>query len=335
MTVVGSGLGGFCGFAAESTYGTYVAPDHFYKVTQAQVNKVMPPVVGAGIAAGQAVQSADWRVYPTQAATGSVTMEIPTHDLGLILQHIMGGSATPSQVSETDAYLQTHALTATILGKSLSMQVATPDRGGTQHAWSLSGGKITSATFACNNKEIATLALEIDGQLLSDSQTAATPSYTAGTLPYHGGQLAVKLGTHGSEAAVVGVRGISAQIQRPINADDPYYFGAATAGTKAEPETNDFIQISGSLDIDLSTKSDFIDRFTAGTDTSMVLVWTGGLADTGENYFLEIDLPATFFDGDVPSLDGPGVTAVSVPFSCLYDGTNASTIKYQSTDDSI
>lgn len=334
--MIGSGLGGSLGVAAETpgSYGTYSAPTRFYKVTKAELKKVKNIVQGGGLAAGQFVQDGARRTVASQAATASLEMEFGTKGFGLLLQHIMGGSAAPVQQVATTAYLQTHAL-ADNYGKSLTMQAGLPDRGGVVHPYTLKGGKVTSATFACAVNSNLTLAVEADGQVLSEVETLVAPSFPTGVSLFPSMQMAVKLGTFGAEALVSGVKGVSVQVERGQQTD-AFYAGATIPGTKAEPVTNDWVKVSGSIDIDYVNKADFIDRFASDSSTSMVISWTG--ANIASTYFngLTLTLPMTFFEGDTPGLEGPDVLGVSVPFTTQFDLTNAPiTASYMSTDTAL
>jgi hypothetical protein len=333
---IGSGLGGSLGVAPETpgSYGTYSAPNHFYKPTKAEVKKVKNIVQGAGIAAGQLVEDGARRTVASQAATASLEMDFTTKTMGLLLQHIFGPTVTPVQQVATAAYLQTHALGDNI-GKSLTCQVGLPDRAGTVHPYTLKGGKITSATFACAVNSNLSLALEVDGQLLSEVETLAAPSFATGAGLFPSLQMDVKLGTYGAEAHVTGVKGISLQIARGQQVD-AFYAGATVPGTKAEPVTNAFVNVSGSIDIDYVNKADFIDRFASDASTSMVISWTGAIIASTYPFSLTLTCPMTFFDGDTPGLEGPDVLGVSVPFTAQFDQTNAPvSAQYMSTDITI
>jgi hypothetical protein len=57
--------------------------------------------------------------------------------------------------------------------------------------------------------------LEADFQKYSEAESLAAVSYTTGTIPFHFGQLNVKVGaTTGAAASVSGVTGVSCKIER-------------------------------------------------------------------------------------------------------------------------
>lgn len=127
---IGSGLAAQIGFAAESTYGTYVAPTRFLEFNKADLKKVKNTVQGGGLAAGRFAQLGSRRAVTSEAAAGSVEMEVINKGFGLLLAHLLGSSATAVQQGGSTAYLQAHTL-GDNFGKSLTTQVGVPDLTGT------------------------------------------------------------------------------------------------------------------------------------------------------------------------------------------------------------
>lgn len=329
---VGSGLGASLGFAPETTYGTYVAPSRWHQVNKAELKKVKNVVQGGGLAAGQLVQRGAQRVVPTEGGTGSFELEVSRTKMGVLLQHLMGSSAAPAQQAATAAYLQTHVLGDTV-GKYLTAQVGIPDRAGTVRPMTGKGGKIVSAEFSSTMDSLLTMALEMDFQKLSEVETLATPSYVE-AIPFHFGQKTVKVGaSYGAEVSVSGVRNASVKIDRNLDTEG-YYAGAA--GLKGEPIANDWVGVSGSLEVDFMNKTDFLDRFHADTGFSMVVEWVGPIIASTYAYTLRFKLPQVFLNGDTPSVDGPDVVKGTFPWVAQYDGTNpVVTVEYMSTDTTV
>jgi len=328
--VVGSGIATSLGFAAESTYGTYVAPSKFVQFNSEDMKKVRAYIQGGGLASGLMAKLGARRVFPTEAAAGTVTMEVTNKGLGVLFAHLMGSSTAPVQQTSTAAYLQTHAF-GDNAGKSLTVQEAVADTTGTNRVQTFKGGKILSAEFSCTADAVLTSAFEFDFMRYSEVETLAAPSYAAAT-PFHFGQMNVKLGNYGSEASVSGVKGVTCKIERP-HAVDRYYAGAAIPGTKAEPLMNGDAAVTGTIDIDFVNKADFVDRFHGDTSTSVVLEWVGPIIASTFAQTFRIRLPMVFFTGDTPAVDSEDIIGISVPFEAQLDGTNPlATIEYMTTD---
>ncbi|MCF6376899.1 phage tail tube protein [Nocardioides KLBMP 9356] len=328
---VGSGIGSSVGLAAESAYGTYAAPTRFIEARSFNVKKVQNTAPQSGVAAGR--PAAVDEVVTTTAATGQIQADVLRKGFGLLLAQLMGSSATPVQQGATAAYLQTHVL-GDNFGKSLTMQAGLPNVGGTVIPITATGCKITQAEFSCAVDGILGATFDFDGKTWTDAQALTAPSYTAANAPFHFGEMSVKLGTYGSEAAVQGVRSVSLTIARP---QDTGRFYAGNAGAKAEPVWNDFAAVSGTLEVDLVNKADFLDRFTGHTSTSLVLEWVGATAIATSYYpTLRFSVPKVYFNGDVPEVGGPDVLKASIPFTAFYDTTNGLvSAAYISTDTAL
>lgn len=330
---IGSGLAGSVGLAEESDYGVYTAPTlHLAPSGAVALKKTMNTVQGGGIAAGRMVRDGSRRVVVSEAAGGTVPFEVTKKKMGLLLRHIFGSTASPVQQAATTAYLQSHSL-GDNFGHSLGVQVGVPDRTGTVHPYSFLGGKVTQAEFACAAGGLLTVNLTLDCAQVVEDETLASPSYTTGMKPFHFREMTVKLGSYGSEAAISGVKGFTLTIERP---QDVEAFYAGADGIKDEPVMNEFVGISGSLDMDFVDKTEVADLFAADTSTSMVIEFVG--ANIASTYYetFSLRVPMTFFNGDTPSVDGPGIVAGSNAFEGQNDLSHAAvSCTYMSVDTTI
>lgn len=329
---IGSGLAASIGFAAESTYGTYVAPTRFLEYIKADLKKKKNVVQGGGLAAGRIAQLGSRRVVTSESVEGGFELEVANKGMGLLLAHLLGSSATPVQQGATAAYLQAHTVGDNI-GKSLTIQHGVPDLTGTVRPFTFKGCKLSGAEFSCKVGELLTMSLDVDGRQASEVETLVAASLATGVAPFHWAQMSVKLGTFGAEAAVSGVKGFSVKFDRGM-ASERFYAGAG--GLKAEPIMNDFLKVSGSIEVDLVNKADFADRFAADSATSLVIEFVGPLIAPTYYQTFRIKLPMVFFDGDTPTVDGPDVTSGGYPFVAQLDGTNPLvSIDYISTDTTL
>jgi hypothetical protein len=329
---VGSGIGASFGVSAETTYGTYVAPSRFFEARSFNIKKVQNVQPLSGIAAGRPAPAEE--VVTTTAATANMQADVTRKGWGLMLAHLMGSSATPVQQAATAAYLQTHAL-GDNFGKYLTLQAGLSNTSGTVIPVTSLGSKITSAEFSCGVDELLQSTFEFDGRSYADTTpTLAAPSYSTANTPFHFGEMALKLGTFNSEAAVQGVRKVTVNVGR---GQDTGRFYAGNSGLKSEPIWNEYAMITGSVEVDLVNKADFLDRYTGHTSTSLVWEFVGPTA-IASTYFptFRITLPKVYFNGDVPEVGGPDVLKSTIPFTAFYDPTNGlATSQYMSTDTAI
>jgi len=329
---IASGLAAQIGVAAESTYGTYVAPTRFLEYNKADLKKKKNVVQGGGLAAGQIAQLGSRRVVTSVSVEGGFELEVANKGMGLLLAHLLGSSATPVQQGATAAYLQAHTVGDNI-GKSLTIQHGVPDLTGTVRPFTFKGCKLSGAELSCKVDELLTMSLDVDGRQASEVETLVAASLATGVAPFHWAQMSVKLGAFGAEAAVSGVKGFSVKFDRGM-ASERFYAGAG--GLKAEPVMNDWLKVSGSLDVDLVDKADFADRFAADSATSLVIEFVGPLIASTYYQTFRIKVPMVFFDGDTPTVDGPDVTSGGYSFVAQLDGTNPLvSIDYISTDTTL
>ncbi|MEU1122129.1 phage tail tube protein [Streptomyces sp. NPDC005899] len=323
---IGSGLGAQVGIAAETTYGTFVAPAKFIEFTKESLQLKKTTAQSAGIAAGRLVPLSSRRVVTQRQASGSLEMEVTNKAMGVLLQSLMGTTVTPAQQAATSAYLQTHILADTA-GKSLTIQKGVPLTTGVVTRKNFLGCKVISAEFSCEVGGMLTASFEIDSKDVEETSVLASASYPA-MAPFHFGQMSLKTGVYASEVARNGVRKVSIKIERP-QATERFYAGAA--GLKAEPIANDQVKITGSIEMDyVDTILD--DLHTSDAATALVWDFTGPLIAATHFERFTIKLPAIRFDDAPPTVEGFDVVKPTLSFTGLYDGTNPTVIEYMSTD---
>jgi hypothetical protein len=323
---IGSGLGAQVGIAAESAYGTYVAPTKFIEFTKESILLKKTTAQSMGIAAGRLLAMSSRRVVTQRQAAGSLDMEVTTKAMGILLQTLMGTTVTPVQQATTDAYLQTHLLVDTA-GKSLTIQKGVPLTTGVVTRKNFLGCKIVSAEFSCEVGGMLTASFEIDSKDCEETSVLATASYPT-MAPFHFGQMSLKTGPYGTEVARDGIRKVSIKIERPM-ATERFYAGAS--GTKAEPISNDQVKVTGSIEMDYV--DNVLDNLhTSDAATSLVWAFTGAEIAPTYNERLTVKLPAIRFDDAPPAVEGFDVVKPTLSFTGLYDGTNPLAIEYMSTD---
>ncbi|MEU6098950.1 phage tail tube protein [Streptomyces sp. NPDC047079] len=326
---IGSGLGAQLGIAAETTYGTYVAPARFVEFTKESLVLKKTTAQSAGIAAGRLLPMSSRRVLTRKEVSGSIDLEVANKGMGLFFQALMGTTVTPVQQTSTTAYLQTHTL-ASVAGKSLTIQKGVPLTTGTVTDKTFLGCKVTSGEFACEVGGMLTSAYEVDGRDCDEGQTLAVASY-ANQSPFHFGQMALKTGTFGAETALDGIRKVSVKIERP---QDVERFYANASALKKEPIENDQVKITGTLETDyVATTLD--DLYTSDAATSLVWEFVGPIIASTFAETFRITLPAVKLDEGPPTVDGFGVVKPTFNFTGLYDGTNLPKIEYMSTDTTV
>jgi hypothetical protein len=326
-----SGLGGQVGFAAESTYGTYVAPNKFIE-GHANMKDESSYIVGGDVAAGRMQKLGSRRVKTAYGASGTFSAEVANKGMGPLLQALMGTSVTPVIIGAGPGYTQTHTF-ADPFGKSLTVQEGLPDlSAGTVRPYSFLGCKVMSAEFSCAIGELLTAEWNLDSREVVESESLVAASYPVGLAPFNWVQSAVKIGaTVGAAASVSGITGVKVNINRNSKTDRNY---VGSGGRKAEPVLNDWQEISGTLDADFLDKTVLADRYHGGTGFALVWEFIGPALGAAFETF-RITLPQCFFTGETPELEGPDVISGSFDFEASYDGATQPSIVYISSDTTL
>ena len=328
MSPIAGGLGGAVGIAAETTYGTWVAPSRWLEVRNFKMQNQPHIAQGTGLASGRLVDLGSRRSKVWADAKGTMELEFLNQGMALLLQHIMGSNATLTQIGTTPAYTLTTNLGAPDSQNYLSMQSLVPDTAGAIKQQNFHGCKLQKATWTADEMNPLMLALDVDAQQWTNAEAAGTPSYTSNTRIFTANNMAFKVGAFGSEATVDGVRKMTCTIERGLRTDRMYLGNAV----KAEPTTNAVIKITGSADVDLTTanKSILWDLFnTQAAVPSIVMQFLGNtITGSASTDTLTLNPTDVFIDsGGTPELDGPDITTTTLNWTGLIDANNDAALK--------
>lgn len=322
---LGTGLGGSVGIAAETTYGTWVAPTRWLEVHNAKIQENVHTIQGTGLANGRFVDLGSRRAITYKDASGSMELEWLNQGMALLLKNIMGSNATLTQIGSTAAYQMSCNLGVPDNQNYLSLQALIPSAQGTITPENFHGCKIKKATWTIDMSTPLTLALDVDSQTKDETQTAGTPTYTSNSRTFTYTGMVFKVGTLGSEAAVDAVKKMSITIERTLKTDR-IYMGQTV---KEEPLSNGLVKITGSVDVDLTDANKAILWDIYHTQTavpSIVMSCVGNqIGTSGSNDTFTINPTDVYIDtGGTPELDGPDEVTATMNFSGLIDANNDS-----------
>lgn len=320
-----SGISGSFGYGAETTWGTYKAPDHFVDVLSESLALQVSHIESKGIRAGNKVLRSDRQVLNTMGASGSVSFEVASKGFGLLLKHALGAQSSATAAGGTTAKTYTSTL-GDPYGLGLSMQVGRPDNSGTVRVFSYTGCKITDAEWKNSVDGLLEMTVGVDAQAETTAQSLASPSYASSSelLSFVGG--AVTIG--GSTVATVS--DVSVKVATALKTDRRFIHSSTN---KSEPIQNGLVAITGAMTTEFESLTAY-NRYVAGTTAAVVCTWTGLTALEGTIYpALSITLPVTRFDGTTPNLNGEDMLSLSLPFTVLYDGSQEPiTVAYTTLD---
>lgn len=301
-----SGIAGQLGLAAESTYGTFVAPARWFEFTEETLELDRERIESQGIRAGRRVLHR-W-AQGIQRVNGDITMELAAQGFGIIFQHIFGGLVT------TGSNPYTHTCTpGDLAGKSLSIQVGRPDIGGTVRAFSYLGCKIATAEIAAAVNEYAMLTLGIYGAHEDTGQSLGTASYPATLSPF--------VFTHGSVTLAgsgFDVKEFSLAIDNGL-ATDRHFIRGTTPERPKEPLEQARRSYTGQLLGDFTDLTAY-NRFVNGTEAALVLAFNAGAS-------AQLTITTNVrYDGETPKNGGEELLEQPLPFKALSGTSDAAAI---------
>ena len=295
-----AGFAGQFGIKTEVTPGTAVTVDQFIPVNKAPFKQDIPRFNSAAIQAGR-FTTAQWGTG-IATVTGSVDLDLTNKKLATLLKHCFGSVVT------TGSGPYTHTFTpGSLLGVSFTAQVGLPDLSGTVNAKTLAGCKINSWEIAGQADSFVNMTLDILGMSETTATALASASYASGRQPFRFQDATLTVAGSGSSA----VKSYS------IKGDNALEARKRASGNK-EPLPNGTRTYSGQLVTDFESLTAY-NRFVDGTETALVIAFSNG-TDT-----------LTFtcnvrYDGETPTLEGPGMLEQSLPFVCVSGTSDAAAI---------
>lgn len=371
--VVGSGISSQLLYLPESTWGvnpsgTFASGRPLeFKSESLELKKTT--VQGQGLHAGGLVDRLGRRVLTNYDVNGSITVDLPTRNLNLLLQNMTGSKNAPqtstifapTQITTSGVYTSYHSPGNTF-GQSLAFQKGVPTVDAVVEPFTYVGCKINDWEISVSTGAIAQLTLSIDGRNElggsgnGDPLNGSVPTLGAWPAPefatgenlnvFHfrqatlfSGGTPTLTGSAGSQiltlASATALGNVTtASVKETHSIDTSRYFLNGN-GFKSEQIENGFRQITGAFDIEWLSNETMYSAFAADTTTSLQLSFVGPVIGTsGSNtQLLTLTVPNIKLDGESPKVGGPGIVSESVSFTALDDESTASyQIKYQSTD---
>ena len=332
-----SGLKAQLGWADETGYGTPSTVTVFGRVKNYTPSRTATRPTGEGITAGRPLLYAGHLVETSEAATLTFEMDLQDRSMGKLYRAMFGSFATPSAITG-GAYIQTHSLQADTT-QSVTFQGGLPEGGTstTVRPITIAGGVPTQVDISCNVTEIANSSWQIDGREYLTTVSLASASYVD-TVPFHGKQLGVRIGTYGSESAVTGITGVQLSIARPRDVDKRF---ANSGGKKGFPGMNGPIAITGTITADYLDTTSFQARWLSLEKFSLVVEFidtASGVIGTSSVYKTwRLTLPSCYLvDNAGQAVPGREVLSNGWAFEARDDETNpAAVLEIINTESSI
>lgn len=307
------------GAKAEVTYGTAIAVDRFYEFTSEGLERRNRTIQSDGIrAGGRALRRGARRALVGRDGGGSLQLEVGPDLFGLWFEHALGSvaSAQPDNVNAPTVWEHTFTM-GSLRGKSLTVQKGVEQEDGTVIPFTFAGTKIADWRVTVGVDGFAVLDLTLDSQDVLTGEALQAATFVDGPL-FHFAQASLEL----DDVVVAQVR--QADIGGNNNlALDRYFLG--NQGLKHEPRDDGYPEITGNLEAEFVDRTTFYDVMASDDPLKLELAFVGDVLEDTQQAELRLTVPEIRLGGGTPTVDGPTIPRVRIPFSGFYDGTSPST----------
>lgn len=322
---VRSGLVGQLMVGEETTYGTRVTPTRGYDFASESFEYDIARMEAFGVRAAGAgagsVQRTDRWASGRKAVSGSIEFNgddcgVGDRGFGMLFKNMMGLApviSTPGGGTLTRDHLYKFG---DPFDFALTMQVGTPDTGGTIRVREYEGCKAVGFEFSQELDKWLALEVEFDGEDETTSQSLAALSIPSGQLLWSWKDAAFTIG-----GGAIDVIGYKVKVSTPMNVER-YRQSATTPTLKRQPIINGPRMIEGELEIEYTGLTEY-NRYINSTIASVIGTWTGGVIEGALNYRLILTANDCRFDKPSgPNVQGPDLVTFTAPFKGMYDGSD-------------
>ena len=312
----------------ESTYGTAVAPTRAYEAKADTFTRDVEYLQSVGFRRDMQTIRSDRDDTISLGATGSIEFDLLNKGAGLLLQHVLGSTAGPTQLGATSAYRSTFATTDIGPTGSSTIQVSRVDSGGTLRPFTYEGCVATGFNIAQDLGSNLSFTLNFDAENEQTSTGEATPAYPSSADPFNYTQ------------AVIAIDGSAATNFTSFSLDGDLAMDTARrflngSATKSQPKRSGVPSYTGTITAEFASLTDY-NKFVNGTEFSINASWNGAEIASPYNFECVISIPVAKFTGSTPVASLDSLTTVDLPFTVLDNGSSAPiTMTYTSTDTSL
>lgn len=301
----------------ETTYGTkassitrgYEAKADSWKRTQEFLDST-------GIRAGLQAQRSDRSRPINMGGEGSIEADVLNSGFGLLFSAMFGKTTGPT------AGVATFETDSTDSGQSFTVQVLRTDVGGTTRCFTHLGAVVTGWTIAQEVGGLLVATLNFDFQDVVTNETAGTPSYPAGAVPFDWTMASATWG-----GSPIEPRSFSLEADLAMNVERRLLRGSAL---KKQPVRSGVPTYEGSMECEFESLDVYAD-FVAGTVDALVIEW-----DNGDGDELKIEMPAVQFTGESPEVSTDNLPVQNLPFKALDNGSDpVVTLTYTTGDTTL
>lgn len=306
-----SGIASQLGLKAEATYGTAVTVDRFLEFVSEGLKLDVARNESKGLRSGQRLARFDHWAAGKRQAGGQIEFEVANKGFGLLLTTMSLGAVTTT----ADGLGWRHRGTlGDLFGDSMTVQVGRPDVSGTVQPFTYSGCKVADWELSQAIDDFLSLKLTLDARDETTATALATATAPTVTELFHWGGLSVTVAGSAFDVTSLKIAG-----NNGLKADRHFLRGSTL---KKEPIEEKLREITFELDGEFESLAAY-NRYVNGTDTQIVATWTAvATYDTAKPFKLVVTMEGTRWDGETPTVDGPGVLSQPMKGVVLDDGVS-------------
>lgn len=325
-----TGISGALGYAAETTWGTSVAPSKWAEFLPGETLARQQNFQRSnGIKAGRVFVTGTRTAATTRTAGGGLGMEVPNQGFGPFLNLLHGKTVTPAKIGAGTAYKQVHEIgTTDPYNKSLTLVKAAPKtEGGVVDSYCYPGAILDSMTLdmAISGFLVAQFAVQAKDE--NTEQSIGTQTYPTGLENFNFISTIVKINSVEQKF----MKSLKIAFSKPTDGSR-FALGSAT---RLQPLTNAFNSIK--LDLEADYNNNTLYKFFEKAEAKEVeIAFVGATASEANKFELKFVFPFCRFEGDSPNIADLGALKQSLPLMVEDNGTNPPcTATYVSLDSAL
>lgn len=315
---------------AETTYGTAVTPDRAWEFDSASLAWAPNWREPTGLRAGRRVKRYSRLSMTRSAASGNLTLQHSTRDMGLAWKMALMSSVVSPTTLVAPATRQIHFPSDTLTSATLQLGIPEP-QSTTVRPHTFAGVVCTGWQCSVDDGETLNLSLELDARSEATATALVTPTYTAGANVFDF-QDASNFKTGGTASTAAGLVSIASGVAVPgvvnawsISGDNALMlerYGLGNAGLKNAPRMGvPSYTLSLTAEYDRTT---WYDPFKAGSAFAMQLDFIGAaIGASGSSDTVSFISPKIIVKSAGPQIGGPELVTQTVEAEIYDDEVNA------------
>jgi hypothetical protein len=324
MTKVGDHI---LGVAAESTFGTAVAPTTRFEVLSENIKLKQDYIESKSLKGSRRYLSNNGHIAAKSSVEGDIEIEIPSKGAGFWFKQLMGTSSSSLVSGATTRYKHTFIADSALDTTSFTAEIQRTDVTGQAHRFVYAGCGLKDLELDCKVGEIATMKMSVYGKSEAVSAAAAqSASYPASTpLVFSGAAITVG-------GSSVPVKDFSLKMENGRKADR-YFLGDTTPNKMIEANMR---SAEGKIGVEWTGLTQYNRFVNHTTSAALVAKFSTQTGIEGSNLgYVQVTIPAVVFTGETP-VGGGDIIEQSIDFKALDNGTDEPvTIEYVSLDTSF